>query len=52
MCQKSVQDTEMDSAVRATLNNPHRWWGMSPNMPIYFCAIFLASAALDLTLQR
>ncbi len=42
----------MDPAVRATLNNPHRWWGMSPNMPIYFCAIFVASAVLDQALQR
>ena len=42
----------MDLAVRYYLNNPRRWWGLSPNMPIYFCAIFLASAALHLALQR
>lgn len=42
----------MDSAVRDTLNNPRRWSGMSPNIPIYFCAIFLASAALDLSFQQ
>ena len=50
--QKSVQDTVMNSVVRETLNDPRRWWGMSPNMPIFFCAMFLASTALDLTLQR
>ncbi len=42
----------MDSAVRDTLNNPHRWWGMTPNIPVFFCSIFLASVVLDLFLKR
>ena len=42
----------MDSAIKATLNDPHKWYLISPNMPIYFCAIFIAATLLDLLLQR